>query len=88
MSCKILTPEQFEVSRAERLVWTCSVHLVAKANDLRAIGEVVEQPFWKQTEDCMRELAAAVHSTTVHPAHTSPFWCHPGAGWPSVAFRN
>jgi len=65
MSCKILTPEQFEVSRAERLVWTCSVHLVAKANDLRTIGAVVPEPFWKQTEDCMRELAATVHSTTV-----------------------
>ena len=65
MSCNILTPEQFEVSRLERLVWTCSVHLVAKANGLKTIGEVVEQEqYWAQTQDCMRELAAAVHSTT------------------------
>jgi hypothetical protein len=64
MSCRILTPEQFEVSRLERLVWTCSVHLVAKANSFKTIGEVVEEPYWEQTQKCMRELTAAVHSTT------------------------
>jgi hypothetical protein len=65
MSCKILSPAEFEVSRAERLVWTCSVHLVAKFHDLRTIGAVLEDKYWKETEACMRELASAVHSTSV-----------------------
>jgi len=64
MNCKLLTAEQFEVSRLERLVWTCSVNLVAKANGLKTIGEVAKDEFWSQSEKCMAELVAAVYSTT------------------------
>lgn len=64
LSCRIMDSNKFEISRLERLVWTCATHLVAKANKFTKVGQVVES-HWSEVEEVMHELVRVLNEQAV-----------------------